>query len=86
MYSAGHWVRAEEPDKQPPTAGWEKLTARERQVLKLVAEGYKSKDIANYLSLSKKTVEKHRSSMMRKLDLKGVSAVTTYAMENGLLT
>ena len=80
------YLRAEAPDSQRPAAGWEQLTARERQVLKLVAEGYKTKDIANYLSLSKKTVEKHRSSMMRKLELKGVSAVTAYAIENGLLS
>lgn len=67
-------------------ASWELLSARERQVLKLVAEGYKTREIAEYLSLSKKTVEKHRSNMMRKLDLHGVSAVTAYAIENGLLS
>lgn len=67
-------------------ASWEVLTAREREVLKLVAEGYKTREIADYLSLSKKTVEKHRTNMMRKLDLHGVSAVTAYAIENGLLS
>ena len=55
-------------------------------MLKLVAEGYKTREIAEYLSLSEKTVEKHRTNMMRKLDLHGVSAVTTYAIENGLLS
>ena len=54
-------------------------------MLKLVAEGYKTREIADYLSLSRKTVEKHRSNMMRKLDLHGVSAVTAYAIENGLV-
>jgi DNA-binding NarL/FixJ family response regulator len=62
------------------------LSSREREVLKLVAEGYKTREIAEYLSLSEKTVEKHRANMMRKLDLHGVSAVTTYAIENGLLS
>lgn len=75
-------TRSEPPDT---AASWELLSARERQVLKLVAEGYKTREIADYLSLSKKTVEKHRSNMMRKLDLHGVSAVTAYAIENGLL-
>ena len=68
------------------SAGWEVLSAREREVLKLVAEGYKTREIADYLSLSEKTVEKHRSNMMRKLDLHGVSAVTSYAIENGLIS
>lgn len=68
------------------TTSWEILTSREQEVLKLVAEGYKTREIADYLSLSNKTVEKHRANMMRKLDLHGVSAVTAYAIENGLVT
>ena len=70
----------------PGTVSWDTLTAREQQVLKLVAEGYKTREIATYLSLSEKTVEKHRRNMMNKLDLHGVSAVTTYAIENGFLS
>lgn len=65
---------------------WERLTQREREVVKLIAEGYRNKDIANYLSLSPKTVEKHRSNLMRKLDLHSVSSLTAYAIENGLIT
>ena len=65
---------------------WEILTLREMEVIKLIAEGNKSKEIAAYLSLSPKTVEKHRTNLMRKLDLHSVSAVTVYAIENGLLT
>lgn len=62
------------------------LTLREREVTKLIAEGMKSRDIAEYLSVSLKTVEKHRSNLMRKLDLHSVSALTTYAIENGLVS
>lgn len=80
------YVRATVEPEQSTTASWETLSERERQVLKLVAEGYKTREIADYLSLSKKTVEKHRTNMMRKLDLNGVSAVTTYAIENGLVS
>lgn len=69
-----------------PGAASGQLTQRERQVTKLIAEGRKSRDIAAYLSLSLKTVEKHRSNLMRKLDLHSVSALTTYAIENGLVS
>lgn len=68
----------------PPS--WDRLTARERGVITLIAEGFKNREIAEYLSLSPKTVEKHRSNLMRKLDLHNVSAVTAYAMEHGLVT
>jgi len=67
-------------------AAYRSLNSRERAVLKLVAEGCKTREIADYLSLSTKTVEKHRTNMMRKLGLKGVSAVTAYALENKLLS
>jgi DNA-binding NarL/FixJ family response regulator len=80
------YVRGQSQETNHGVASWEQLSAREQQVLKLVAEGYKTREIAAYLSLSNKTVEKHRAKMMRKLDLRGVSAVTAYAIENGLLT
>jgi DNA-binding NarL/FixJ family response regulator len=79
------YVQSKTPGDPGTTASWQMLSDRELQVLKLVAEGYKTKDIADYLSLSEKTIEKHRSNMMRKLGLQGVSAVTAYAIENGLL-
>lgn len=62
------------------------LTNRERQILKLVAEGQTSKYIAGQLSLSVKTVEKHRSNLMRKLNLHNASALTTFAIGQGLVT
>ena len=65
---------------------WETLTARERGILKLIAEGYKNKDIAEYLCISVKTVEKHRANLMQKLDLHSVSALTALAIEKGLVT
>ena len=68
------------------SVSWESLTGREREVLKLIAEGYKTREIAEYLSLSVKTIEKHRANLMRKLDLHSVSEVTAYAIGNGLLT
>lgn len=65
---------------------WDSLTARERGILKLIAEGYKNKDIADFLCISVKTVEKHRANLMQKLDLHSVSALTTLAIEKGLVT
>jgi DNA-binding NarL/FixJ family response regulator len=67
------------------TCSWDKLTAREREVMKLIAEGNTNKNIANYLSLSMKTVEKHRANLMDKLDMPNASALTAYAIENGLI-
>lgn len=65
---------------------WEILTRREREVIKLIAEGNRTREIAEYLSLSPKTVEKHRTNLMRKLDLHSVSAVTVYAIQNGFVS
>jgi two-component system, NarL family, response regulator NreC len=62
------------------------LSAREREVLKLVAEGYRSRQIGEYLCISEKTVERHRSNLMRKLRVKNVSGLTAYAIEKGLVT
>lgn len=72
------------PKINQPTASWEILTHREREVIKLIAEGYRSKDIADYLTISIKTVEKHRSNLMKKLDLHSVSSLTNYATQHGL--
>jgi DNA-binding NarL/FixJ family response regulator len=68
------------------SSSWDSLTQREREILKLIGEGHKNKDIAEYLSISLKTVEKHRSNLMAKLDLHSTSALTRYAIEKGLVT
>ncbi|UCG19917.1 MAG: response regulator transcription factor [Deltaproteobacteria bacterium] len=65
---------------------WETLTKREREILKLIAEGHKNKEIADFLCISVKTVEKHRANLMKKLDLHSAAALTAYAMERGLVT
>ena len=64
---------------------WDTLTQREREILKLVAEGYKNKDVADYLFISVKTVEKHRANLMRKLDLHNAASLTALAIEKGLI-
>ncbi len=67
-------------------SSWDMLTLREREVLKLVGEGNKNKEISDYLCISVKTVEKHRSNIMRKLDAHTASALTAIAFEKGLVT
>jgi DNA-binding NarL/FixJ family response regulator len=64
---------------------YDSLTHREREVLKLVAEGKPNKAIAEFLNLSVKTVEKHRSNLMAKLDIHNAAGLTAYAMEKGLI-
>jgi len=66
-------------------SAWESLSQREREVLKLIAEGYKNKEIAEDLCISLKTVEKHRANLMKKLDLHNAAGLTVYAVERGLL-
>ena len=65
---------------------WDTLTKREREILKLVAEGCKNKDIAEELCISVKTVEKHRANLMEKLDIHNVQALTALAIEKGLVS
>jgi two-component system, NarL family, response regulator NreC len=68
------------------STSWDSLTQREREILKMIAEGYKNKDIADYLCISAKTVEKHRANLMKKLDLHSASSLTALAMEKGLVS
>jgi len=60
------------------------LTAREREVLKLIAEGNTNQDIAELLCLSRKTVETHRGNIMEKLNLHKVTDLVKYAIREGL--
>ena len=64
---------------------WDTITQREREVLKLLAEGYLNKEIAGLLHISVKTVEKHRANIMSKLDLHNAPALTAYAIKKGLV-
>jgi len=64
---------------------WDTITQRERQVLKLLGEGFQNKEISDMLHISVKTVEKHRANIMNKLDLHNAAALTAYAIEHGLV-
>lgn len=62
-----------------------KLSEREREVLKLIAQGYTNKEIADMIFLSVKTVETHKAHIMDKLELRSRAELVRYALDNGLL-
>ncbi len=62
------------------------LTSRQREVLQLIAEGCSTKDIANKLRLSVKTVETHRTELMRRLDIHDVAGLVRYAVRRGFVS
>lgn len=64
---------------------YERLTAREREVLHLVAEGHTNTQIADRLFISRRTVETHRANLMRKLDLQSQTDLISYALRRGIL-
>ena len=72
--------------RQEPVTRWDTVTQRERQILKLIAEGHTNRSMAEYLCISVKTVEKHRANLMKKLDLHSVSALTTFALDKGIIS
>jgi two-component system response regulator NreC len=75
--------------QQPPVKAKEsveELTPRETEVLRLVAQGYTSQQIAEQLSISANTVETHRAHIMEKLGLRGRAQLVRYAIARGLLT
>lgn len=61
------------------------LTPREQEVLQLIAEGYKNKEIASILHISIKTVQSHRSNLMQKLDLHNRSDLIKYAIQKKII-
>ncbi len=65
---------------------YDQLTAREREVLKLIAEGHTSRKIADMLFISLKTVLGHRSKIMEKLDLHNRTELIKYALRKGLVS
>jgi DNA-binding NarL/FixJ family response regulator len=70
--------RGEEQPRDP-------LTPRELQVVKLIAEGFTSDEIAVELVISRKTVDRHRANLLQKLGMRNVAEVTRYAIRRGLL-
>jgi DNA-binding NarL/FixJ family response regulator len=74
-----HRARQDLPIREDP------LTAREQEVVKLVAEGYTNKQIAEALVISEKTVERHRANILEKLGMRDRVELTRYAIRQGLI-
>jgi DNA-binding NarL/FixJ family response regulator len=72
-------ARTDQPLREEP------LTAREREVVKLIAEGYSSRQIADALVISEKTVERHRANILEKLGMHDRVELTRYAIRRGLV-
>jgi len=68
-----------------PLDRYELLTSREREILQLVGEGYTADEIADKLSISNRTVEKHRSNLMKKLEVKNHADMIRFALQRGLI-
>jgi DNA-binding NarL/FixJ family response regulator len=74
-----HRARQDLPMREDP------LTPREQEVVKLVAEGYTNKQIAETLVISEKTVERHRANILEKLGMRDRVELTRYAIRHGLI-
>ncbi len=81
---AADWAQTPRSDRRPPPEG-EQLTIRENQVLRFTAEGKSSKEIADLLGISSRTVEHHRASIMAELNLKRTAELVRYAVSRGYL-
>ena len=71
--------------RSPRSVVEEPLTAREREVLQLIAEGKTTKEIAVLLGVSVKTADAHRTRLMQKLDLHDIASLTRYAIRQGII-
>lgn len=80
-----HRNRARERGELPGKMGHPALTSRETEVLQLIAEGKANKETAEELHISVKTVEKHRQSLMEKLDIHDTAGLTRHAISTGVI-
>lgn len=78
-------MNTEAKEKRIRDTGYETLTPREQQIMRLIAEGLPTKDIAKKLFISPKTVENHRANILSKLDLHGTMDLVRYAAKLGLI-
>jgi DNA-binding NarL/FixJ family response regulator len=85
ILAGGKYVAKDVESRLAATTRREALTAREREVLSLVASGHQNVAIGERLCISPKTVEKHRASLMAKLGVNSVSALLVHALREGML-
>lgn len=73
------------PGQNADRKGLELLTAREREILQLIAESNSTKEIASKLGISVKTAENHRTNLMKKLNLHDIASLVRFSVKNGLI-
>lgn len=73
-------------DIDPDTIQLSKLTEREIEVLKQIAEGFSNKEIGDNLFISHRTVDTHRTNLMKKLDVHNIAGLIKFAIKNGLIS
>ena len=82
---AKYAIKAYREKSEGPSGPLMRLSMRQREILQLIAEGQTTKDIAQRLNLSVKTVETHRSQLMERLDIHDVPGLVRFAMRVGLI-
>ena len=86
LYPSAAAALIEDYRHQAEVEPYDRLTAREREILKLIADGHTSREIAGMLFLSIKTVQGHRTKIMEKLDIHNRTELMKYAMRKGLVS
>ena len=86
LYPSAAAALIEDYRQQAEVEPYDRLTAREREILKLIAEGHTSREIAGMLFISLKTVQGHRAKIMEKLDIHNRTELIKYAMRKGLVS
>ena len=76
------WAKIRRGDAKPVSES-ERWTTREKEILKLIVEGKSSKEIADLLCISVRTVEHHRANIMNKLNMRKTAELVKYAIEKG---
>lgn len=79
-------LMVQQSQEKTPLGAYEQLSDREREVLQLVAEGLSSAEIAVRLSISRRTVETHRASLMHKMDFASTADVVRFAIKRGIIS
>ncbi len=86
LYPSAAAALIEDYRHQAELEPYDRLTAREREVLKLIAEGHTSREVANILFISLKTVQGHRAKIMEKLSIHNRTELIKYALRKGLVS
>ncbi|HUL31060.1 MAG TPA: response regulator transcription factor [Thermodesulfobacteriota bacterium] len=83
---AGELIQSYREGKENPEVGFSRLSARQQEILQLVAEGHSAKEIGKILSISARTVESHKYQIMELLNLKTTAELVQFAIKHGIIS